>query len=70
MRGNDFADLKAFAAIVELGNFTRAAAHLRVSPSALSQTPRALGERLGGRLLNRTTRSVAVTEAEGTLRPA
>ncbi|MGE6761120.1 LysR substrate-binding domain-containing protein [Corallococcus interemptor] len=63
MRGNDFADLKAFAAIVEHGNFTRAAAHLRVSPSALSQTLRALEERLGVRLLNRTTRSVAVTEA-------
>ncbi len=63
MRGRDFADLNAFAAIVEHGTFARAAAHLRVSPSALSQTIRALEERLGVRLLNRTTRSVAPTDA-------
>jgi DNA-binding transcriptional LysR family regulator len=63
MRGSDFAELKAFAAIAERGNFARAAAHLGVSPSALSQTLRALETRLGVRLFNRTTRSVALTEA-------
>ena len=44
-------------------SFTRAAAQLGVSPSALSQTLRALEARLGLRLLTRTTRSVAPTEA-------
>ncbi|HVO00962.1 MAG TPA: LysR substrate-binding domain-containing protein [Candidatus Cybelea sp.] len=63
MRGSDYAELKAFAAIVEHGSFARAAAHLGVSPSALSQTIRGLEERLGIRLLNRTTRSVAPSEA-------
>jgi len=63
MRGRDFGDLSALAAIVQHGTFARAAAHLRVSPSALSQTIRGLEERLGVRLLNRTTRSVAPTDA-------
>jgi DNA-binding transcriptional LysR family regulator len=63
MRGSEFADLKAFAAIAEHGSFARAAAHLGVSPSALSQTIRGLETRLGARLLNRTTRSVAPSEA-------
>ncbi|MBQ1764384.1 MAG: LysR family transcriptional regulator [Aquincola sp.] len=59
MRGSDFAELKAFAAVVERASFARAAEHLGVSPSALSQTIRQLEGRLGARLLNRTTRSVA-----------
>jgi len=63
MRGSEFAELSAFAAIAEHGSFARAAAHLRVSPSALSQTIRGLEERLGVRLLNRTTRSVAPSDA-------
>lgn len=63
MRGSDFAELRAFAAVVRHGSFTRAAAHLGVSPSALSQTIRALEDRLGQRLLNRTTRSVAASAA-------
>lgn len=63
MRNADYAELRAFAAVVRHGNFTRAAAHLGVSPSALSQTIRALEDRLGQRLLNRTTRSVAPSAA-------
>lgn len=63
MRGQDFADLKAFLAIVDEGNFARAAVKLQVTPSALSQTIRGLEERLGVRLLNRTTRSTSLTEA-------
>lgn len=62
MRGSDFAELRAFAAIVEHGSFTRAAAQLGMSASALSQTQRNLETRLGVRLLNRTTRSVALTQ--------
>jgi len=59
MRGSDFAELKAFVAVVERRNFARAAEHLGLSPSALSQTIRQLENRIGARLLNRTTRSVA-----------
>lgn len=53
----------AFARVAQHASFTRAAAELGVSPSALSQTVRLLEERLGMRLLNRTTRRVGVTEA-------
>jgi len=63
MRGSQFAELRAFAAIVERASFARAADHLGLSASALSQTIRVLETRLGVRLLNRTTRSVAATEA-------
>src|SRR3546814_9622202 len=63
MRGSDHAELRALAAIVEHGTFVRAAAHLGMSASSLSQTIRELEERLGVRLLNRTTRSVAPSEA-------
>ncbi len=63
MRGSEFAELKAFAAVVERASFARAAEHLGVSPSALSQTIRLLEARLGTRLLNRTTRSLAPTVA-------
>jgi DNA-binding transcriptional LysR family regulator len=62
MRGTQFAELSAFVAVAEHRNFTRAAAQLGISPSTLSQTVRAFEERLGVRLLNRTTRSVALTE--------
>lgn len=56
-------DLMAFIAVAREGSFTRAAAKLGVSQSALSHTLRALETRLGVRLLTRTTRSVAPTEA-------
>ncbi|HEY0053151.1 MAG TPA: LysR family transcriptional regulator [Caulobacteraceae bacterium] len=56
-------DLIAFLAVARERSFTRAAARLEVSPSALSHTLRGLEARLGVRLLNRTTRSVAPTEA-------
>jgi DNA-binding transcriptional LysR family regulator len=56
-------DLFAFVTVAREGSFTRAAAVLGVTQSALSQTIRALEERLGIRLLTRTTRSVAPTEA-------
>lgn len=59
----NFNDLSAFAAVAREKSFTRAAAKLGVSPSALSQTIRNLEERLGLRLLTRTTRSVGSTEA-------
>ncbi len=62
MRGSEFAELKAFVAVVERASFARAADHLGLSPSALSQIIRQLENRLGVRLLNRTTRSVSPTE--------
>jgi DNA-binding transcriptional LysR family regulator len=63
MRREDMADLTAFLVVAETQNFTRAAAKLGLSQSALSQIVRRLEERLGVRLLARTTRSVAPTEA-------
>ena len=56
-------DLPAFLAVARERSFTRAAAKLGVSQSALSHTIRGLEERLGLRLLTRTTRSVSPTEA-------
>lgn len=74
MRREELADLSAFMAVAEEQNFTRAAAKLGTSQSALSHTVRRLEARLGVRLLTRTTRSVAPTEAGerllATLRPA
>jgi DNA-binding transcriptional LysR family regulator len=59
----DLRDLAAFLAVARTRNFRRAALDERVSVSSLSQRLRDLEERLGVRLLNRTTRSVAMTEA-------
>src|SRR6476660_8846338 len=74
MRGSELGDLVAFLAVAEELSFTRASAKLGVSQSALSYTVRRLETRLGLRLLNRTTRSVAPTAAGErllrTLRPA
>jgi DNA-binding transcriptional LysR family regulator len=63
MRQTDLNDIIAFLAVARHRSFTRAAAQLGVSQSALSQTIRSLETRLGLRLLTRTTRSVAPTEA-------
>ena len=74
MRREDLGDLAAFLAVAEERSFTRAAARLGTSQSALSHTIRRLEARLGLRLLTRTTRNVAPTEAGErlmeTLRPA
>jgi DNA-binding transcriptional LysR family regulator len=63
MRGSEFAELKAFVAVVDRASFARAADHLGLTRSTLSQTIRHLEDRLGVQLLNRTTRSVAPTES-------
>src|ERR1700733_10419618 len=63
MPRTDLNDIVAFLAVARERSFTRAAARLGVSQSALSQTLRGLEGRLGLRLLTRTTRSVAPTEA-------
>src|SRR5271165_462134 len=63
MQGENLNDLAAFLAVARERSFTRAAAKLGVSQSALSQTIRGLEARLGLRLLSRTTRSVAPSEA-------
>jgi DNA-binding transcriptional LysR family regulator len=62
MRRAALTDLTAFLAVAEERSFTRAAAKLGTSQSALSHTIRSLETRLGLRLLNRTTRSVSPTE--------
>ena len=63
MQRVDVSDLLAFVAVARERNFTRAAAKLGISQSALSQTIRLLEARLGLRLLTRTTRSVSPSEA-------
>jgi DNA-binding transcriptional LysR family regulator len=74
MQREDLTDLAAFMAVAEERSFTRAAARLGTSQSALSHTIQRLETRLGVRLLTRTTRNVAPTEAGekliGTLAPA
>lgn len=74
MRRDEMSDLMAFLAVAEERSFTRAAARLGTSQSAVSAVVRRLEERLGMRLLTRTTRSVSTTEAGQrlveTLRPA
>jgi len=74
MKRIDAGDLTPFLAVATHRSFRQAAVELGVTPSALSHSLRALEERLGVRLLNRTTRSVALTEAGerllGHIRPA
>src|ERR1043166_4727706 len=63
MDREDASDLVAFLAVARERSFTRAAAKLGMTQSALSQIVRTLEERIGVRLLNRTTRSVTPTQA-------
>jgi DNA-binding transcriptional LysR family regulator len=63
MQRGDLADLNAFIAVAELLSFRAAASRLGVTPSALSHSMRQLEDRLGVRLLHRTTRSVSLTNA-------
>ena len=63
MERDNASDLLAFLAVAKERSFTRAAARLGISQSALSQIVRGLEQRLGVQLLNRTTRSVAPTQA-------
>lgn len=63
MRLDQFSGVAAFLKVAEARSFTRAAANLGVAPTSLSEAVKGLEERLGVRLLNRTTRSVSLTEA-------
>jgi len=63
MRKGDFSDFAVFIAVAEEGSFTRAAAKLGLSQSAISYTVRMLEQRLETRLLSRTTRSLSLTDA-------
>jgi DNA-binding transcriptional LysR family regulator len=73
VRGTQFAELTAFVAVAEDSSFSKASRRTGVSVTSLSQSVRAMEERLGIKLLNRTTRHVALTEAGedmfGRLRP-
>src|SRR5260370_41830626 len=60
---DDLSGLRALLCVAEKRSFRAAAAELRVTPSAVSQIVRALEERVGARLLQRTTRNVGLTEA-------
>ena len=62
MHRGDLADLTAFVAVADELSFRAAAVRVGVTPSALSHAMRQLEERLGVRLLHRTTRSVALTD--------
>jgi DNA-binding transcriptional LysR family regulator len=63
MRGTQFAQLTAFVAVAENRSFTKAASHLGIKAPSLSHAIQSLEEQFGVRLLNRTTRSVALTDA-------
>lgn len=63
MQNGQLSDIVAFLAVARAKSFTRAAGEMGVSQSALSHAIRRLEERLGLRLLTRTTRSVSTTEA-------
>lgn len=63
IRAGEFSELVAFAAVAEARSFRRAAVSLNLRPSTLSHSVRALEERMGVKLLARTTRSVSPTDA-------
>ncbi|SMF19821.1 DNA-binding transcriptional regulator, LysR family [Azospirillum oryzae] len=63
LKPGEYAELRAFVAVAEACSFRRAAAELGLTPSTLSHAVRAFEDRVGQRLLNRTTRAVTVTEA-------
>ena len=63
MRLDQFSGIAAFLQVAKVRSFTRAASNLGVAPASLSEAVKGLEERLGVRLLNRTTRSVSLTEA-------
>ena len=63
MRKPELGEMNAFVTVAERGSFAKAAVQLGISRSRLSETIRGLEDRLGVRLLNRTTRSVAPTAA-------
>lgn len=63
MNGSDVTELRAFVAVAERRSFARAAAALGIVPSTISQTIKSLEDRVGVRLLNRTTRQVSLTDA-------
>src|SRR5437879_8320776 len=63
MRGNHFAEFNSFVTVAQHRNFRKAATQLGISTATLSHSIRSLEEQVGVRLLNRTTRSVAPTEA-------
>ena len=67
LSASEFGQLRAFIAVAETLSFNQAAAQLGVSASALSQVVRGLEDRVGTRLLNRTTRSVSLTAAGAAL---
>src|SRR5438105_4320582 len=63
MRRDSLDDFQTFIAVAEAGSFTKAAAELGVSQSAVSYSVRMLEQRLGIRLISRTTRSLSLTDA-------
>jgi len=67
IRAGEFAQLSAFATVAELRSFRRAAVRLNLQPSTLSHSVTALENRLGVKLLARTTRSVTPTDAGAAL---
>jgi DNA-binding transcriptional LysR family regulator len=63
MSNNHLADLETFVAVAEAGTFTRAASRMGRSKAGVSRQIKSLEQRLGARLMNRTTRSLSLTEA-------